>query len=188
MIKALKPVTPQLAANETGYLVLLAIFEVVDDTVLVSKSLLLELQQNVLNLATDKFGRIPLLYPFAGRKPRLLPPSALPILQELDELRQATRYMDTVQLCLPQLLIIRIASSKKDPETRQAELRTHFSSALIDGVAENAEALGADSFGCQFVSEVLLGASGNTTNLPHVTRFVWGYLEQALCELTRNFF
>lgn len=99
MIKALKPVTPQLAVNETGYLVLLAIFEVVDDTVLVSKSLLLELQQNILDLATDKFGRIPLLYPFAGRKPRLLPPSALPILQELDELRQATRYMDTfVQL------------------------------------------------------------------------------------------
>lgn len=96
MIKALKPVAPQLAVNETGYLVLLAIFEVVDDTVLVSKSLLLELQQNILSLATDKFGRIPLLYPFAGRKPRLLPPSALPILQELDELRQATRYIWTL--------------------------------------------------------------------------------------------
>lgn len=93
MIKSLKPVTPQLAANETGYLILLAIFEVVDDTVLVAKSLLPEFQQHILELSTDKFGRIPLLYPFAGRKPRLLPPSALPILKELDELRQVTRYI-----------------------------------------------------------------------------------------------
>lgn len=98
MIKALKPVTAQLAVDETGYLVLLAVFEVLDDTVLVAKSLLPELQKSILHLATNKFGRIPLLYPFAGRKPRLLPPSALPILQELDELRQTTRYMDTVQL------------------------------------------------------------------------------------------
>lgn len=93
MIKSLKPVASQLAANETGYLVLLSIFETVDDTVLVAKSLLPGLHKHILDLATDKFGRIPMLYPFAGRKPRLLPPSALPILQKLDELRQATRYV-----------------------------------------------------------------------------------------------
>lgn len=63
-------------------------------------------------------------------------------------------------------MLTQTSSSKKDPETRQAELRTHFSSILVDGVAENAEALGADSFGCQFASEVLLGASGNTANPP----------------------
>lgn len=69
------------------------------------------------------------------------------------------------------MLTTPVSSSKKDSETRQAELRAHFSSIVVNGVAENAGALGADSFGCQFVSEVLLGASGNTANLPHFARF-----------------
>lgn len=72
------------------------------------------------------------------------------------------------------MLITRISSSKKDPEVRQAELRAHFSSILVDGVGENAGALGSDSFGCQFVSEVMLGASGNTANPPTLyIHFVW---------------
>lgn len=45
---------------------------------------------------------------------------------------------------------------------RQAELRSHFSPILIDGVAESAETLCTNSFGCQFVTEVLLGAGGKT--------------------------
>ncbi|KAL7273201.1 Pumilio y domain member 6 [Rhizina undulata] len=139
MIKALKPVVARLAANETGFLVLLTIFEVVDDTVLVTKTLIPEIQQNLIDLAVNKFGRIPLLYPFAGRRPRLLPPSALPSLQEVDKIREST--------------------SKKDPETRQSQLRSGFSSMMIQSVAEHAEALAQDSFGCQFIVEVLLGAT-----------------------------
>ncbi|RPB14959.1 ARM repeat-containing protein [Morchella conica CCBAS932] len=141
MIKQLKPVTVQLATSEVAFLVLVAVFETVDDTVLVAKSLLPEFQSNFNNLAIDKFGRIAVLYPFAGRKPRLLPPSALPLLKEIDELRQTT--------------------SKKDPETRQSELRNHFSPVLIEGITGNAEDLCANSFGCQFIIEVLLGATGD---------------------------
>lgn len=92
MIKSLKTVTKELAIHECGHLVLLTLFDVVDDTVLVNKSIFSELQQHVFDLAVHKFGRIPLLYPFVGRKNRLLPPSTIVLIQEMDKIREATRY------------------------------------------------------------------------------------------------
>jgi len=140
MVKTLKPFTVQLATNEFSYLVLVTILEVVDDTVLVSKSLIPEFQQSLPDLAIDKFGRIPLLYPFVGRKPRLLQPSIIRLLEDMDKIREFT--------------------SKKDPEVRQSEHRASFSPMLLQSVTEHMESLAQDSFGCQFITEIVLGAVG----------------------------
>ena len=91
MIKALKPVADQLAAHESGHTVLLTLFDVVDDTVLVNKSIFTQLQENMLDLACHKFGRIPLLYPFVGRKTRLIPPPTIAAIATMDPIREATR-------------------------------------------------------------------------------------------------
>ncbi|KAF8534742.1 armadillo-type protein [Trichophaea hybrida] len=154
IIKSLKGVANDLAIHESGHLVLLTLMDVVDDTVLVNKSIFSELQPNVLDLAVHKFGRIPLLYPFVGRKNRLLPPPTTNSIQEMDKIREAT--------------------SKKDPEVRQTELRNHLSPIVLQGVVDYAADLVHDSFGCQFIIEVLLGASvtdlatGNPNTESHV--------------------
>lgn len=93
MLKSLKETADTMSAHEAGYLAILTAYDVVDDTVLVSKSLFPKLQENLLDLATHKFGRIPLLYPFAGRKGRLLQPSAVALLQEMDKIRATTRFV-----------------------------------------------------------------------------------------------
>lgn len=140
MTKSLKPVSDQLAAHEAGHLVLLTAFDVIDDTVLVSKTLIPELQSNLVDLAIHNFGRIPLLYPFTGRTRRLLPPASIKLLEEMDALKKTT--------------------SKKDDDVRRAELRGHLSPVMVKGIAEHGETLVESSFGCTFITEVLLGADG----------------------------
>jgi pumilio family protein 6 len=94
-------VANELATHESGHLVLLTLMDVVDDTVLVNKSIFSELQQNVLDLAVHKFGRISLLYPFVGRKNRLLTPPTIASIQEMDKIREATRYAHLLSSGLP---------------------------------------------------------------------------------------
>ncbi|CUS08346.1 unnamed protein product [Tuber aestivum] len=147
MIKALKSEAISLARHEYGYLVLLSIFETVDDTVLVAKSLLPEFQKHLQELACDKYGRTPLLYPFSERHPRVVPRSAIAALEEVEKLRKST--------------------SKKDPATRLSELRAHFSQPFLQCIAKNAGDLIRDSFGCQFITEVLLGSTGDKSPALH---------------------
>jgi hypothetical protein len=98
IIKNLKPVVHQMAAHESAHMLLLTLMDVVDDTVLVNKSIFTELQPHVLDLATNKFGRIPLLYPFVGRMTRLLSPAVIAQVEQMDPIREATRYSMTSDL------------------------------------------------------------------------------------------
>jgi len=45
---------------------------------------------------------------------------------------------------------------------RQTELRNHLSPIVIQGVADHAADLAQDSFGCQFITEVFMGATGKS--------------------------
>jgi hypothetical protein len=98
IIKNLKPAVHQMAVHEGAHVLLLTLMDVVDDTVLVNKSIFSELQPHVLDLATNKFGRIPLLYPLVGRKTRLLSPAVIAQVQQMDPIREATRYLMTSDL------------------------------------------------------------------------------------------
>ncbi|TGJ71940.1 pumilio domain member 6 [Orbilia oligospora] len=143
MLKNLKPSIQELYADEHGHMVLLAIFDVVDDTVLVSKTVFPEIQTKLDegSAATHAIARIPLLYPLLGRETKLMHPQKIELLAEIDTIRAQT--------------------SKKDPKIRQQELRKALSPALLKSVATNAADLATIPLGCQFASEVIIFAEGD---------------------------
>ncbi|KAF3909875.1 hypothetical protein ABW21_db0206470 [Orbilia brochopaga] len=143
MLKNLKPSIQDLYADEHGCMVLVAVFDVVDDTVLVAKTVFPEIQAKLDDgsAATHAVARIPLLYPLAGRETRLMHPQKIELLEDMDK--------------------IRVQTSKKDPKMRQQELRKALSPALLKTVVSHAEELVTSHTGCQFVSEVLISADGD---------------------------
>ena len=140
-----------LASDVHGHKVLITIYDVTDDTVLVSKSVFPELvgkdptsedqQHNLLASATDLNTRIPLLYPFCGKAKSILPDDDLKLLDEIHRIRTTT--------------------SKKDPEVRRKELVASLSQSLLSLITSNATSLASTSFGWQFIGEVVLGSIGD---------------------------
>lgn len=141
-----------MAGDLHGHMVLLAAYEVVDDTKLTSKMIFAELlsqgsadetrNEELLYQVTDITARIPILFPFVGDRAKwLLPDTDQEVLKEIREVRKET--------------------SKKDPEVRRQELVKAASQTLLDFIAASADPLLETSFGCQFVSEVLFDSDGD---------------------------
>lgn len=135
-----------------GHMVLLAAFEVVDDTKLTAKMVLSELlsqgaeeetrNEDLLFQVTDLTARIPILFPFVGDRVKwLLPETDQELLKEIREIRKET--------------------SKKDPTARRQELVKATSQTLLDFITASADALLQTSFGCQFLAEVLFDSDGD---------------------------
>ncbi|KAI9875481.1 MAG: pumilio domain member 6 [Pleopsidium flavum] len=151
ILKTYKDTIQTLAYDTHGHQVLLAAYDIIDDTVLTSKAIFPELlgkdtaayaqQGNILSYAIHLTGRIPLLYLFAGKAKWLLPDEDRDLLDELHGIRKTT--------------------SKKEPEIRRKELLRALSVPLLASIAAQAETLVQTSFGCQFISEVLLDAEGD---------------------------
>ncbi|RVD84296.1 uncharacterized protein DFL_006055 [Arthrobotrys flagrans] len=143
MLKNLKPSIQELYADEHGHMVLLAVFDVVDDTVLVSKTVFPEIQAKLDDGSAAKHpvARIPLLYPLLGRETKLMHPQKIELLADIDKIRAQT--------------------SKKDPKVRQQELRKALSPAILKSVATHAADLATAPLGCQFASEVIIFAEGD---------------------------
>ncbi|KAI7780837.1 arm repeat-containing protein [Diaporthe eres] len=142
-----------MAGDQFGHRIILTAYDVVDDTVLTSKTIFPEVlgkneeKHNVIFGANDLNARITLLYPFEGTSRALFPLSHqgdLDILNEIHEVRQST--------------------SKKDAEVRRKELVTAMSPALLEAIATSAKDLVSTTFGSQFVADVLLGAVGDKTS------------------------
>ncbi|KAL4893953.1 armadillo-type protein [Aspergillus ambiguus] len=141
-----------MAGDLYGHLVLLAAYEVIDDTKLTSKLVFPELlnqgleaearNEELLYQVNDLTARIPILYPFAGDRVKwLLPDTDNEILQEVREIRKET--------------------SKKDPAIRRQELVKAASPTVLELIAARADTLLETSFGCQFIAEVLFEADGD---------------------------
>jgi pumilio family protein 6 len=152
ILKTYKDTLQLMAADPNAHVVILTAYEVIDDTVLTSKSIIPELLgkdadkqvENIVSSANDINARTVLLYLFQGRSKSLFPASHstdLEILAEID--------------------IVRAKTSKKDSEIRRNELAKLLSPFLLKAIAAAAADLVATSFGCQFVTEVLFGAEGN---------------------------
>lgn len=150
ILKTYKETIKVLAYDAYGHQVLLAVYDVIDDTVLVSKSVFPELvgkeplsesqQQDLLQAVSHPNARMTLLYPFCGKVKAVLPNEDLKLLDEVHRIRTTT--------------------SKKDPELRRKELVASFSPSLLSLISSKAKELVSTSFGCQFIGEVLLGAPG----------------------------
>lgn len=68
IVKSMKGYVVRIATEQHGHIVLLRLFDVMDDTVLVNKSILSEIKPELLKLAEDRFGRVVLLYLLAPTK------------------------------------------------------------------------------------------------------------------------
>lgn len=150
ILKTYKNTIQTLAFDTYGHQVLLAAYDVIDDTVLTSKSIFPELlgkdsapeqqHETIMSFLVDLNARIPLLHLFASKAKSILTPGDMVMLDEIHRIRATT--------------------SKKEPETRRKELLKALSPPLLSFIAKNAENLVQTSFGSLFITEVLLGAEG----------------------------
>jgi pumilio family protein 6 len=153
ILKSYKDVMEMLAFDKFGYRVLISALDTLDDTrelltriyselILLKDASTPEAQaEKVVALASSQFGHIALLYPFIGAKGNLLPQDSLQILQKVQT--------------------IRLNTSKKDPQVRREELLTPLSPVFVQTTQSNAKQLAATSYGCLFISEVLLDGIGD---------------------------
>ena len=152
ILRIYKGVIQAMAHDPYGHQILLTIFDVIDDTVLVSKSVSQELvaktplppeREQLITAAISHInGRIPLLYPFCpSLTPALLPAEDIKLLNEVHRIRATT--------------------SKKNPEIRRKEHVNSLSAPLLSLITNHMADLVSTSFGCQFIGEVLPEAVGD---------------------------
>ena len=109
IVKSLKTFVEKTACEEYGHLVLLAIFDTVDDTKLVGKAIVGELLENVDAVIENKYGLRVIKYLMAGRDKTYTYPEVLTKLEKGDGNE----------------------NSKKDPAVRRKELREAASGPLV---------------------------------------------------------
>ena len=109
MLKSFKTYVAKICKEENGHLVMMAIFDCVDDTVFVKKVILSELLANMADLCSDPFARRVLLYLLAPRSPTHFSPQFVSLLSAGDG----------------------NVHSKKDQSVRWAELRNRVVAPLL---------------------------------------------------------
>ena len=151
ILKFFKTHIKLLASDQYGHAVLLAAYDVIDDTVMTSKTIFPELlskdveadarEQELLARVEHLTARIPLLYLLSEAAPKwLVTEDTAALTSEIREIRKET--------------------SKKDPEKRRLELLEHVAQPLLDLVKNQAQYLSQSSFGCQFMVETIFGCAG----------------------------
>jgi len=114
IIKSLKTFVEKTCEEEFGHLVLMAIFDCVDDTKLVGKAILGELAECFKRVVMNKFGVRVIKYLVGGRDPLYTYPDAVRLMQQGDG----------------------NAHSKKDPATRRKELLEVAAPTILKWVGE----------------------------------------------------
>ncbi|XP_018902804.2 pumilio homolog 3 [Bemisia tabaci] len=117
IVKQLKGNVKEVAISEFGHLVLLALFDYVDDTVLLSKVLIKELIEAVADIVVNEYGRKVILYLVAHRDPAYFTPELVKMMEKGDE----------------------IADIKKDKEVREKELLQSISKPLLELVQKDVQ-------------------------------------------------
>ncbi|CAJ2513319.1 Uu.00g014380.m01.CDS01 [Anthostomella pinea] len=152
ILKTYKDTFQLMSADPNGHQVILAAYDTIDDTVLTSKSIILELLgkseqtelSNIVALANDPNARLTIRYLLEGPSKALFDASHaddLKLLEEIWEIRKTT--------------------SKKDPEIRRKELIAALSPSLLAAIASSPLDLISTSFGSQLVTEALLAGVGD---------------------------
>merc|ERR1740129_1968469 len=109
IVKSLKTFVEKTACEEYGHMVLMAIFDTVDDTKLMGKAIVGELMENVDSVIENKYGLRVIKYLMAGRDKTYTYPEVLHQLEKGDGNE----------------------ASKKDPAMRRKELREAASVPLV---------------------------------------------------------
>ncbi|XP_064458359.1 pumilio homolog 3-like [Ornithodoros turicata] len=133
IIKGFKTHMVKIAKDENAYLILISIFDRVDDTKLIESSVTSELLKSALELALDKHGCKVLAYLVAPRDTRMFHPDIINILKEGD----AT------------------TTSKKDVNIRREQLRNIAAKELVKLIENNIPELLKVGHSAVFASVVL---------------------------------
>ncbi|XP_074640966.1 pumilio homolog 3-like [Tubulanus polymorphus] len=141
IIKSLKTHVVKICKEEYGHLLLLAIFDVVDDTVLIKKAILDEMLKAVSEVAFDQYGRKVLCYLLNSRDPLHFHPDIIKCLAKGDNNE----------------------TSKKDPTARKSELLAAVSPALIQFVADNVKNIVMNNSSILLLMSILTHATGDMT-------------------------
>ncbi|XP_051907855.1 pumilio homolog 3 [Hippocampus zosterae] len=139
IIKTMKTYMVKFATGEFGHLVLLAIFDCVDDTKLVKQAVLSELLSSLDEVVGNKYGKKVLLYLLSPRDPAHLLPEIIKLLEKGDGNQH----------------------SKKDTALRRKELLQVVSPPLLDYLRDNAAAMVMDKATSVTVSDILSSACGD---------------------------
>jgi pumilio family protein 6 len=113
IIKSFKTFVPKICDEEHGHLVLMAVFDAVDDTKLVSKAVISEIADKMEDIAKTVTGRKVLMYLMAPRNTKYFHPDVISNLKVGDGNEH----------------------SKKDADIRWEELRTATAAPLVKHVA-----------------------------------------------------
>ncbi|XP_003387437.1 PREDICTED: pumilio homolog 3-like [Amphimedon queenslandica] len=140
-VKSLKSYIVKICKEEHGHLVLLGIFDCVDDTVLVSKTILTEIIASLEEICQDKHGRRVLLYLLNPRSPQHFSHQFLQLLTPGDSNQH----------------------SKKPQDIRWAELRAAISPPLIKLISENVVEWACEKPLAPLVIETVRSAVGDVT-------------------------
>lgn len=152
ILRVYKDTIEMMAFDQHAHMVLVAAMDLIDDTKMTAKMIFPELlgenikdqeerMERLLNLAAHPTARIPLLYPLAEQAKWLIPEPEKTVLPELHAIRETT--------------------SKKNADTRLAELVQYMSPYLLALVEHRAQELAASIFGCHYITEVLLDCPGD---------------------------
>ncbi|KAI1499657.1 armadillo-type protein [Biscogniauxia marginata] len=155
VLKTYKDTFQLMSTDAHGHLVILVAYDVIDDTVLTSKSIISELigkteqdeVSNIVALANDPNARLTIRYLLEGPSKALFDASHADDLKVLEEVWK-----------------IRKTTSKKDPETRRKELLAALSPPLLEAIASSPLDLISTSFGSQLVTEALLSGVGDKSS------------------------
>lgn len=115
IMKGLKENVKTVSTSEHGYLILLALFDTVDDTVLLKKIILSEMLKNLTDIVQNEHGKHVISYLVARRSPRYFHPSIISYLKQGDQNE----------------------TSKKLPDVREKELRDSISDSLLDSISKD---------------------------------------------------
>uniref|UniRef100_A0AAQ6A0R1 PUM-HD domain-containing protein n=1 Tax=Amphiprion ocellaris TaxID=80972 RepID=A0AAQ6A0R1_AMPOC len=125
--------------GEFGHLVLLAMFDCVDDTKLVKQAVLSEILASLDEVIGNKYGKKVLLYLLSPRDPAHLLPEIIKVLEKGDG----------------------NAHSKKDAAIRRKELLEVVSPPLLEYLHDNAATMAMDKATSVTISDILASACGD---------------------------
>ncbi|XP_022058739.2 pumilio homolog 3 [Acanthochromis polyacanthus] len=139
IIKTMKTYMVKFATGEFGHLVLLAVFDCVDDTKLVKQAVLSEILASLDEVIGNKYGKKVLLYLLSPRDPAHLLPEIIKVLEKGDG----------------------NAHSKKDAAVRRKELLEVVSPPLLEYLHDNAATMAMDKATSVTISDILASACGD---------------------------
>ncbi|XP_068091847.1 pumilio homolog 3 [Hyperolius riggenbachi] len=137
--KTMKTFVEKVATGEFSHLVLLAMFDCIDDTKLLKQLIISVSIRFVPNIISDKYGRKVLLYLLSGRNSAHFLPEIIEVLKQGDD----------------------NAHSKKDSSVRQRELLEAVSGPLLKYLEENIKDLVFQNAMCPLITNILLCALGD---------------------------